>query len=58
MYYIDQYREEITVALLNLLQKENIEVIIDGDTLTGKDALKLRIDKIMKGKFQYRDRDT
>ncbi len=58
MYYIDQYREEITIALLKLLQKENIEVIIDGDTLTGKDALKMRIDKIMKGKFQYRDRDT
>ena len=48
-----QHNEDVTTALLNLLQKERIEVIIDGETLTGKEALKLRVGKIMKGKFQY-----
>jgi len=52
---IGQHNEYVATALLNLLQKEKIEVIVDGDILTGKEALKLRIDKIMKGKFQYRD---
>lgn len=50
-----QYNEDVATALLNLLQKERIDVVIDGKTLTGKEALKLRVDKIMKGKFQYRD---
>ena len=52
---IDQHSEDVTIALLNLLQKEKIEVIIDGETLTGKEALKLKVNKIMRGKFQYRE---
>ena len=52
---VDQHSEYVATALLNLLQKEIIEVVIDGKTLTGKEALRLRVDKIMKGKFQYRN---
>lgn len=52
---VDQHNEDIATALLNLLQKERIDVVIDGKTLTGKEALRLRVDKIMKGKFQYRN---
>ena len=48
-------KEEFEMALLNLLQDERIEVLIDGNVLTGKDALKLRTKDMMKrGEFRYR----
>ena len=49
-------KEQFEIALLNLLQDERIEVLIDGNVLTGRDALKLRTKDMMKrGKFRYRD---
>lgn len=50
-------KEEFEIALLNLLQDGIIEVLIDGNILTGKDALKLKTKDIMKrGEFRYRER--
>lgn len=40
-------KEEFEIALLNLLQDGRIEVLIDGNILTGKDALKLKTKDIV-----------
>lgn len=49
-------KEDFEIAILNLLQDERIWLLIDGKKLTGKEALKLPIKKIMKeGQFEYRE---
>lgn len=54
---LEGLKKDIHIALIDLLQIEEVEVLINGKWLTGEDALKYKQEDIMKNYFRKNCRD-